>query len=119
MVKVYEEGGIAYREDECPEGWVKLAEWCCSSLPDHYGITWQLEIRAALVERGVESRLYRTERSVLHPRGRRFGDGMLNSVYRVAVREGDLLLAKAVLEEHEEAKRQWLHKDGVKPKAIR
>lgn len=126
-VKVYTEHGIEFRHEELPEGMVEVDVYTQhhTICPDN-GHKHAKEIRQVLNHAGITALCLTThrKRAVVAvgsgPGGRvRFGDDMMHSTYRVAVRQGDEAAAQTAIAAHKEAVRRWLHEGAEMPEACR
>lgn len=105
-MRIYQENGIEYRKEECPEGWVEVNTYRPHSTPwDCYGNQHILNIRKLLSEAGIDSvglvtHERRTSPIGTGPGGRvRFGDDMMPGVYRVAVKQEKEFAARQAIAE--------------------
>lgn len=125
-MQVRTEHGVEIREEPTPEGWIEVDVYNPHSTPwDYYGNKHLNEYSSVLKAAGIEHQTLRTNRRILHPMGTgpkgsvRFGDDMTPGTYRVAVPADSEEAAKAAIEAHKQAIRDWLDNGAPMPDACR
>lgn len=107
MVEIVKENGVETRTTVCPEGYVEVDSHTPSiTSSDYYGLRHQEELRAVLQSALIESIALVTHKRRISPMGSgpggrvRFGDDMMPSTYRIAVKIEDQPDAILKLQEH-------------------